>query len=152
MDPQPQKGPDVSESSARKYSGIILLFVFIFILIGLLSAVTDHVRYKYTGEDKSALYTYIGISWGAIGFIIFTYIAVLFSRNAKIYLTLGIISFLLVITQILLSELYLPQQNITDDKVLQLVRISNLIVILTQGMLLGMSFQKPNQLFKLSMS
>jgi len=142
----------VVSSSTRKFSGVILLLVFIIVILGLLIAITDRVKNIYTGEDKNALYTYIGISWGAFGFILFTYVSILFSGEPKIYLTLGIISFLLVITQILLAEVYLPQQNITDDKILQFVRISNLIVILTEGMLLGMSFQKPITLFKINMT
>lgn len=150
MDKFTQSSSEVS-SSTRKFSGVILLLVFIIVILGLLIAITDRVKNIYTGEDKNALYTYIGISWGAFGFILFTYVSILFSGEPKIYLTLGIISFLLVITQILLAEVYLPQQNITDDKILQFVRISNLIVILTEGMLLGMSFQKPNQLFKINL-
>lgn len=151
-DPTTSSSDAEKTSPARKFTGVILLLVFIIVILGLLITLTDRVKNIYTGEDKDALYLYIGMSWAAFAFILFTYIAVLVTANSKVYLTLGVISFLLVITQILLAELYLPQQNITDDKIEQFVRISNLLVILTEGMLLGMAFQKPNKLLDIKFS
>lgn len=140
----------LQQSSPRKIFGFSLLFGFSLTSIALFSAVVDKYRFyasdmNSTAENKRAILTYIIVNGFAVGFTILTALFLVFlSSKPKLYIFMSLISLAFVVASVLITELYLSKKNITDPKLVNLIKIENYLLATAIGIILGMAAQSPN--------
>lgn len=129
-------------SGARQIMGFVILIGFTLTILALNITIVELYR-AYDGENKKSLLPYIIVNFTAWGAILFSIITLLFVDNSKWYISFSVLSLMLVVTVVILSEVYIPKQTITDERITKIIKNENYIFVALVGIVIGMSAEKP---------